>query len=89
MGISGLIWRVCFQAREEKDVYETEGVGSTEVEYYEEEVENDSIDRSKLNTKDAYNKFKGKYLIGKVDFSDDVGKKKNIGYNAVWVNVVL
>lgn len=72
-----------FQSRDEKDVYETEGVGSTEVQYYEEEVENESIDRSKVSVKDAHKKFKGKYLIGKVDFSDDIGKKKSIGYDAV------
>lgn len=54
-----------------------------ESEYYEEEQENDSIDKSKLNPNDAYNKFKGKYLVGNVDFSDNIGKRRCIGYNAV------
>jgi dynactin-2 len=71
------------QAIDEKDVYETENTGTNEPEYYEEEPENESIDRSKLNPNDAYSKFKGKYLIGNVDFSDSIGKKKCIGYNAL------
>lgn len=71
------------QAQQTKDVYETEDVDPSPSEYYEEENENESIDKSNLNTNDAYNKFKGKYLIGNVDFSDNIGKRKNIGYNAV------
>ena len=71
------------QAQEQKDIYESEDVEPSPTEYYEEELENESIDKSKLNTGDAYNKFKGKYLIGNVDFSDNIGKRKNIGYNAV------
>lgn len=70
-------------AQEEKDVYETDDVQVLESEFYEEENENENIDKSKLNTNDAYNKFKGKYLIGNVDFSDNIGGKKCIGYNAV------
>jgi len=70
-------------ASEQKDVYETDDADPSPSEYYEEELESESIDKSKLNTSDAYNKFKGKYLIGNVDFSDNIGKRKNIGYNAV------
>jgi len=70
-------------ASEQKDVYETDDADPSPSEYYEEELENESIDKSKLNTSDAFNKFKGKYLIGNVDFSDNIGKRKNIGYNAV------
>lgn len=74
------------QAREQKDVYETDDAEPSASEYYEEEHENESIDKIKLNTGDAYNKFKGKYLMSeKVDFSDNIGKRKCIGYNAVWV----
>ncbi|CAG9799450.1 unnamed protein product [Chironomus riparius] len=72
-----------FLARDEKDVYETDDIASNEPEYYEEELENDSIDRSKLNPTDAFSHFKQKYLIGNVDFSDDISKKRNIGYNAI------
>lgn len=71
------------QAQDDKDVYETDDLPSSEPEYYEEEADNDSIDRSKLNTADAYTKFKGKYLIGNVDFSDSIGRRRCIGYNAV------
>jgi dynactin 2 len=70
------------QAQDEKDIYETDDLPSSEPDYYEEETENESIDRSKLNTNDAYTKFKGKYLIGNVDFSDGV-LRRCIGYNAV------
>lgn len=70
-------------AQEEKDVYETEDMQPVEQEYYEEEKENESIDKSKLNTNDAFNKFKGKYLVGNVDFSDNIGGRKSIGYNAM------
>lgn len=56
---------------------------NNETEFYEEEAQNDSIDKIKLNTQDSYKKFKGKYLIGNVDFSDNLGKKRCIGYNAV------
>ena len=64
-------------------MYETDDIASNEPEYYEEELENDSIDRSKLNPTDAFSHFKQKYLIGNVDFSDDISKKRNIGYNAM------
>jgi hypothetical protein len=64
-------------------VYETDDTVSNEPEYYEEEPENDSIDRSKLNPTDAFSHFKQKYLIGNVDFSDNIAKKRNNGYNAV------
>ncbi|XP_070501064.1 dynactin subunit 2 [Chironomus tepperi] len=72
-----------FLAKDEKDVYETDDMVSNEPEYYEEEPENDSIDRSQLNPTDAFSHFKQKYLIGNVDFSDNIAKKRNIGYNAV------
>lgn len=72
------------QAQDQKDVYETEDTQSANVpEYYEEEAENESIDRGKLNPTDAYSHFKNKYLIGNVDFSDNIAKKRNSGYNAV------
>lgn len=72
-----------FQDKYGKDVYETDDVTANEPEYYEEEQENESIDRSKINPTDAYTKFKGKYLIGNVDFSDNIGRKRCVGYNAV------
>ncbi|KAG5678713.1 hypothetical protein PVAND_008361 [Polypedilum vanderplanki] len=71
-----------FLAQDEKDVYETDDQLSSETDYYEEETENESIDRLKLNVNDAFSKFKGKYLIGNVDFSDSISKR-NFGYNAV------
>lgn len=35
-----------------------------------------------LSTKDAYNKFKGKYLTGYVDFSDRISRRLRSGYDA-------
>lgn len=57
---------------------------TSEAKYYEEENDNESIDKSKLNPNDAYRKFKGKYLVGNIDFSDNIGKRrKPYGYTAV------
>ncbi|KAL1375408.1 hypothetical protein pipiens_017501, partial [Culex pipiens pipiens] len=38
--------------------------------------------RLHISTKDSYNKFKGKYLTGDVDFSDRIGKKFRTGYDS-------
>lgn len=73
-----------FQAHNQPDVYETyDLIESNETEFYDEEPENDSIEKIKINTADSYNRFKGKYLVGNVDFSDNIGKRKCIGYNAM------
>lgn len=50
--------------------------------FYEEETSNESIERLHISTKDSYNKFKGKYLTGDVDFSDRIGKKFRTGYDS-------
>lgn len=74
-----------FQAPlDQPDVFETSDlIESNETEFYLEEPENESIEKIKLNTRDSYNHFKGKYLVGNVDFSDNISKRKCIGYNAV------
>lgn len=70
-------------AHDQPDVYETPDVPEAETsDFYEEEPSNDSIERLHISTKDSYNKFKGKYLTGDVDFSDRIGKKFRIGYDA-------
>ncbi|XP_055623028.1 dynactin subunit 2 [Toxorhynchites rutilus septentrionalis] len=70
-------------AHDQPDVYETPDVPEAETsDFYEEEPSNDSIERLHISTKDSYNKFKGKYLTGDVDFSDRIGKKARIGYDA-------
>ncbi|XP_058457917.1 dynactin subunit 2 [Malaya genurostris] len=70
-------------AHDQPDVYETPDVPETETsDFYEEEPSNESIERLHISTKDSYNKFKGKYLTGDVDFSDRIGKRFRIGYDA-------
>lgn len=51
--------------------------------YYEEEGDSEHIDRLHISTKDAYNRFKGSFLSGYVDFSDRIGKQSRPGYEAV------
>jgi dynactin 2 len=50
--------------------------------FYEEETENEQIERLHISTKDSYNRFKGKYLTGNVDFSDRISKKLRTGYDS-------
>lgn len=70
-------------AHDQPDVYETPDVAEAETsDFYEEETTNDNIERLHISTKDSYNKFKGKYLTGDVDFSDRIGKKFRTGYDA-------
>lgn len=70
-------------AHDQPDVYETPDAPESETsDFYEEEPSNDSIERLHISTKDSYNKFKGKYLTGNVDFSDRIGGKIRIGYDA-------
>lgn len=71
------------QAYDQPDIFETADVAEQETsDYYEEEPENESIERLHISTKDSYNKFRGKYLTGYVDFSDKLGKKLRTGYDA-------
>nr|ABF18525.1 dynactin [Aedes aegypti] len=71
-------------AHDQPDVYETPDAPESETsDFYDEEPANESIERLHISTKDSYNKFKGKYLTGNVDFSDRIGKKIRNGYDAV------
>ncbi|CAG5116298.1 unnamed protein product [Candidula unifasciata] len=48
-----------------------------------EEIQNESVERTSINTDAAFKAFKGKSLaLGKTDFSDSVGKSRTIGYFA-------
>lgn len=71
------------QAYDQPDVYETADVVDQETsDYYDEEPENESIERLHISTKDSFNKFKGKHLTGHVDFSDSLSKRLRTGYDA-------
>uniref|UniRef100_A0AAG5DJQ1 Dynactin subunit 2 n=1 Tax=Anopheles atroparvus TaxID=41427 RepID=A0AAG5DJQ1_ANOAO len=70
-------------AHDQPDVYETPDVCPADTsDYEEEEPLNDAIERLHLSTKDSIGKFKGKYLTGDVDFSDGIGRKNRLGYDA-------
>lgn len=80
LNISSLI---NIQAYDQPDVYESEDVVDQETsDYYDEEPESESIERLHISTKDSFNKFKGKYLTGHVDFSDSLSKRLRTGYDA-------
>uniref|UniRef100_A0A1B0DJR6 Uncharacterized protein n=1 Tax=Phlebotomus papatasi TaxID=29031 RepID=A0A1B0DJR6_PHLPP len=68
---------------DQPDVYETPDVPEVETsDYYEEDPENSAIECLQLSTKDSFNKFRGKYLKGDVDFSDKISKRSRTGYTA-------
>lgn len=70
-------------AYDQPDIFETVDVEEKETPlYYNEEIENESIERLHLSSKEAYNKFRGKFLTGYVDFSDRLGKKARTGYDS-------
>lgn len=64
-------------------MYETPDVPEEESSDFYEEAENECIERLHISTKDAYNRFKGKYLTGNVDFSDRISRRLRSGYDAV------
>lgn len=49
---------------------------------YDDDPENECIERLHISAKDAFSKFRGKYLTGNVDFSDRLSKKIRTGYDA-------
>uniref|UniRef100_A0A182LTT0 Dynactin subunit 2 n=1 Tax=Anopheles culicifacies TaxID=139723 RepID=A0A182LTT0_9DIPT len=70
-------------AHDQPDVYETPDVNEAETsDYDEDEPVNDAIERLHISTKDSIGKFRGKYLAGDVDFSDGIGRKNRLGYDA-------
>jgi len=69
-------------AYDQPDVYETPDVPEEDTSDFYEETENECIERLHISSQDSYNKFKGKYLTGHVDFSDRIGKKVRTGYDA-------
>lgn len=63
-------------------MYETPDVPEVESPDFYEEPETEYIERLHISPKDAYNKFKGKYLTGYVDFSDRISRRLRTGYDA-------
>uniref|UniRef100_A0A0K8TMC0 Putative dynamitin n=1 Tax=Tabanus bromius TaxID=304241 RepID=A0A0K8TMC0_TABBR len=70
-------------AYDQPDIYETPDIPEPDTsDYYEEEPENESIERPHLSAKSSYGKFKGKHLEGNVDFSDRLSRRIRTGYDA-------
>ncbi|CAH0554498.1 unnamed protein product [Brassicogethes aeneus] len=70
-------------ALDEPDVYETTDLPESEqtVDFYEEESE--AVERIHIESADAFNKFKGKFLNAQnVDFSNRISKNARTGYDA-------
>ncbi|CAH0715311.1 unnamed protein product, partial [Brenthis ino] len=66
-------------AYDQPDVYETGDLPEADQQEQFEEEENESIEQLHLSVKDSFNKFKGKFLTGNVDFSDRLSRKSRIG----------
>ncbi|CAK1551296.1 unnamed protein product [Leptosia nina] len=69
-------------ANDQPDVYETGDLPEADQPEPYEEEENDCIEQLHLSVKDSFNKFKGKFLTGNVDFSDRLSRKSRIGYRS-------
>ncbi|KAM3957573.1 dynactin subunit 2 [Aphomia sociella] len=69
-------------AYDQPDVYETGELPEADQPDPSEEEENECIEQLHLSVKDSFNKFKGKFLTGTVDFSDRLSRKTRIGYRA-------
>lgn len=72
------------QAYDQPDVYETSDLPEVDQSenLYDEDPENECIERLHISAKDAFSKFRGKYLTGNVDFSDRLSKRIRTGYDA-------
>ncbi|XP_026464423.1 dynactin subunit 2-like [Ctenocephalides felis] len=71
-------------AYDQPDVYETSDLPEVDQSenLYDEDPENECIERLHISAKDAFSKFRGKYLTGNVDFSDRLSKRIRTGYDA-------
>ncbi|EZA62423.1 hypothetical protein DMN91_003632 [Ooceraea biroi] len=69
-------------AYDQLDVYETSDLPESEqMRIYEEEPDSCCVEQLHISANEAFNKFKGKQIIGKpVDFSDRVTTKPRTGY---------
>lgn len=67
-------------AYDQPDVYETGDLPEADQPDPAEEEDNECIEQLHLSVKDSFNKFRGKFLTGNVDFSDRLSRKSRIGY---------
>uniref|UniRef100_A0A1A9WWN9 Dynactin subunit 2 n=1 Tax=Glossina brevipalpis TaxID=37001 RepID=A0A1A9WWN9_9MUSC len=72
-------------AYDQPDVYETPDNPEPETsDYYEEETENEAIERLHISTQNSYQRFRNARLDGPVDFSERINKRGCRGYDAAW-----
>ncbi|XP_038220734.1 dynactin subunit 2 [Zerene cesonia] len=69
-------------AYDQPDVYETGDLPEADQPEPYEDEENECIEQLHLSVKDSFNKFRGKFLTGNVDFSDRLSRKTRIGYRS-------
>uniref|UniRef100_A0A1A9Z4F8 Dynactin subunit 2 n=1 Tax=Glossina pallidipes TaxID=7398 RepID=A0A1A9Z4F8_GLOPL len=70
---------------DQPDVYETPDNPEQETsDYYEEEPENEAIERLHISTQNSYQRFRHARLEGPVDFSERINKRACRGYGAAW-----
>ncbi|XP_045498776.1 dynactin subunit 2 [Colias croceus] len=69
-------------AYDQPDVYETGDLPEADQPEPYEDEENECIEQLHLSVKDSFNKFRGKFLTGNVDFSDRLSRKSRIGYRS-------
>lgn len=69
-------------AYDQPDVYETGDLPEADQPEPYEEEENEAIEQLHLSVKDSFNKFKGKFLTGSVDFSERLSRKSRIGFRS-------
>ncbi|XP_050310118.1 dynactin subunit 2 [Anthonomus grandis grandis] len=68
-------------ALDEPDVYESNDLPESEQTDNFYEPENEPVEKIHISSEEAYNKFKGKFLISSnVDFSEKIGKRVRTGY---------
>lgn len=65
----------------EKDVYESEDLPEEDQSFEPDELSSESVERLKVNTSEAFSKFKdAKVIPGNSDFSDNISKPRRTGY---------
>ncbi|XP_077290053.1 dynactin subunit 2 [Arctopsyche grandis] len=67
-------------AYDQPDVYESGDLPEADQQDENSEEENECIEKMNISVSDSFQKFKGKQVIGSVDFSDRISRKIRTGY---------
>lgn len=58
--------------------------------FIQDEPDSSCVEQLHISAKEAFNKFKGKQIVGKpVDFSDRLSSKPRTGYKQVLINNII